>query len=407
MNNWMKPAAFFLTSLCAGGAIAQTQAAPTDEIANPASGTSAVAYVYVQNVKVPGHPKNGGDLYGFAAAANGQLTSLAGSPYNYNVTPQADNGTFMFGMESNNSTIDSFRVASNGVPSKVDSLNTAAYDTGTCGYAGFFQIDKTGSKLYNVAFTPDCTASRPEDVQSYSINGSTGQLGFMSQGGEMAGGAVHLSVLGNNDYSYMVDVDIEGPQQFGFATYKRLSNGVMQLTGDQWLLPAGSLGPESEEPGATFFWPELTATDASNHLVAILHEYDQDLNDFGEYVAVYTVASNGNLSTTNTFAQLPSINGNATSVSVSSSQKLLAVGGDGLEVLHYNGASAPTAFKTLLAGQPVQQVSWDKTGHLYAIVLQSGNGKLHVFNTSATSITEAPGSPYSIANPEAMVVQSK
>lgn len=399
-----------LAFICAGGALAQTPEALTGNAVPDGSSSAAVAYVYVQNVKVVANPQDGGNLYAFAAAANGKLTAVSGSPLNFNVAPQGHNDKYLFGMESNDSTIDSFLVESNGGLKKVDSLKTSIYDTGSCGNPGFFSLDKSGTKLYNVSFSADCTAVYPEKVQSFSIDGSNGELGLLNITDEDPGSGVHFSVLGNNNYSFMATANFETASDYGFATYKKLSNGSVEYMGNQWLMPSGNLGPESEEPGATFFDAELTATDASNHLVAVLHQYDQDFNDFGEFIAVYTSDSNGNLSTTNTYAQLPQVPENVYAIDVSPSGKLLAVAGDGVQLLHYNGANPPTSYKSLLSGKLVRQVAWDGDNHLYAIVesfAHPGTGELHVFTATPTSVTEAPGSPYSIPNPEVLLVATK
>jgi hypothetical protein len=41
--------------------------------------------------------------------------------------------------------------------------------------------------------------------------------------------------------------------------------------------------------------------------------------------------------------------------------------------------------------------------HLYVL----GASKLYVFTATPTSVSQAPGSPYSIANPSALIVQPR
>jgi hypothetical protein len=177
----------------------------------------------------------------------------------------------------------------------------------------------------------------------------------------------------------------------------------MEYLGDQWLMPAGNIGPAPEEPQAEFYWPEISAADSSNHLAAVLHLYDQSLDDFGEFVAVYTAGSNGELSTTNTYQDMPSVAENASWMQVSPSGKYLAVAGSGLEVFHFNGANPVTKLKALLSNVSVLQAGWDNNGHLYAL----SNSHLYVYTVTSTSVTEAPGSPYSISDAESMIVQIK
>lgn len=53
----------------------------------------------------------------------------------------------------------------------------------------------------------------------------------------------------------------------------------------------------------------------------------------------------------------------------------------------------------------VDQIAWDNGNNLYAIS-QSTN-KLFVFAVTDTSVTQAPGSPYTITTPTAIVVLPK
>jgi hypothetical protein len=48
---------------------------------------------------------------------------------------------------------------------------------------------------------------------------------------------------------------------------------------------------------------------------------------------------------------------------------------------------------------------WDNANHLYAISRSAG--KLYVFTVATTSVTQAPGSPHSITNPENLIVLPK
>jgi hypothetical protein len=50
-------------------------------------------------------------------------------------------------------------------------------------------------------------------------------------------------------------------------------------------------------------------------------------------------------------------------------------------------------------------VFWDNDHHLYAI--SGAAGLLYVFTVTEKNVTQAPGSPYSITNPENMIVLPK
>jgi hypothetical protein len=80
------------------------------------------------------------------------------------------------------------------------------------------------------------------------------------------------------------------------------------------------------------------------------------------------------------------------------------VGGQGFQVLHFNGGAQATAFSKLL--QPKYafvSFAWDDDDHLYAL----GGGMLFVYKVTTTSITEVPGSPYSIPEATQVLALSK
>jgi hypothetical protein len=91
-------------------------------------------------------------------------------------------------------------------------------------------------------------------------------------------------------------------------------------------------------------------------------------------------------------------------LSVSPSGKLLAAGGNGFQVFHFNQANPVTRYTGLL--QPkIQflQFGWDKNNHLFAL----GSRALYVYTVTPTSIKEAPGSPYSIPEASSVIVLDK
>jgi len=124
-------------------------------------------------------------------------------------------------------------------------------------------------------------------------------------------------------------------------------------------------------------------------------------------LAAYTVNSGGNLTTTSTYKNMPSVLvGGVTDYSMSPSGKFLAVGGSsGFEVFHFNGASPITKYTGLLTNNEVDQMFWDNANHVYAISRTAG--KLYVFTVTSTGVTQAPGSPHSIRNPSSIIVLPK
>ena len=86
--------------------------------------------------------------------------------------------------------------------------------------------------------------------------------------------------------------------------------------------------------------------------------------------------------------------------------KFLAVGGtSGVQIFHFNGAKPLTKFTGLIAATDLYQMFWDNANHLYA--LSETAGKLYVFTVTSTGVTQAPGSPHTIANPISIIVLPK
>jgi hypothetical protein len=129
--------------------------------------------------------------------------------------------------------------------------------------------------------------------------------------------------------------------------------------------------------------------------------------DGAPQIATYSADSDGNLSTTSTLKNMPETAVvNVIHIGISPSGKLLAVSGTGgLQVFHFNGSKPVTHYSDLLTSDEIDQFYWDNDNHLYAI--SQSAGKLFVFKVTSTSYKEAPGSPYSISNPQNIVVQAK
>ena len=100
-------------------------------------------------------------------------------------------------------------------------------------------------------------------------------------------------------------------------------------------------------------------------------------------------------------------------IKMSPSGKLLAVAGNagvvagtgGLQVFHFNGANPITHYTGLIARDEIDQIFWDNDNHLYAI--SHSASKLFVFTITPTSVIQAPGSPYTITNPQNITVLPK
>jgi hypothetical protein len=87
-------------------------------------------------------------------------------------------------------------------------------------------------------------------------------------------------------------------------------------------------------------------------------------------------------------------------MNMSPSGKLLAVadyqaGADsGVQIFHFNGAEPITPFSALLTTAPIDTIRWDKNNHLFA--LSYSTNQLFVYTITPTTISQAPGSPYTV-----------
>ena len=130
-------------------------------------------------------------------------------------------------------------------------------------------------------------------------------------------------------------------------------------------------------------------------------------------LAVWTADANGAITTTDTSATMPETKvSTPMDMKISPSGTLLAVGGiGGLQVFHFNGGNSITADTDVLTTDSIARVGWDSHNHLYAIT-QNGvgmnSGKLYVFTVPDTGSPQAArGSPYTLATPWDLAVQSK
>jgi hypothetical protein len=91
-------------------------------------------------------------------------------------------------------------------------------------------------------------------------------------------------------------------------------------------------------------------------------------------------------------------------VSTQGCSPLLAVGGSGFQIFHFNGSRPVTHYTGVLQpSENFERFGWDGDNHLYAL----SSGELYVYTVTSTSIEEASGSPYSIPEASSVIVLSK
>ena len=375
-------------SVCASTIFTVAQAAPQTGTLSP-SNSAPVALVYVSS-----NPSSSDYLIqAYTAAANGSLVATVGQNFSQPLSYLTASSHFLFATDGVN--LDSFSVAQNdGAFTEVDSVNAQALGGGCGGPINVF-LDRTGSTLYDLDFLGSQCANNA--YQEFSVT-STGTLDYMGAPVASPGFETPLSFLGNNQYGYSATCYHFDPVVFG---YERASDGSLT---ELSIVPAMPLGASGQE-----YCPSLGATDSANHLAVVMSPiYDSNWQPAGpNQLGVYTADASGNLTTTSRHSNMPAVvAGSVNQIVISPSGKLLAVAGSaGLQVFHFNGANPITRYTGLLAKDPIAQIFWDNSNHLYAV--SPSAGKLYVFTVTSASAVAAPGSPYLIKNPLGLAVLSE
>jgi len=364
-------------------ASAQVTSSPAENgTSNPTS--SPVAYVYVSN-SVNGTTNQ---ITGYAAASNGALTAISGSPFKQNVNWMAVNGAWLFGVANLDEDIYSFKIGSNGALALKDKYTVVTNGDGVISV----YLDHTGSTLYGDLYSTN------NDYLSYSINQSNGMITAI---GDLPGGPSNnspLSFIGNNVFGYSSSCYHFAAEIIGI---KRASSGTLSYL-------SNFNPPYPAEKSGGFYCPWLAVADPTNHLAIAMEPLSSTWAQDGPWqLATYTVGASGNLTTNSTYQNMPSVLvGTVSDYWMSPSGKYLAVGGSsGFQIFHFNGANPITKFTGLLTSSPINQILWDNANHVYALSQQAG--KLFVYTVTSTGVTQAPGSPHAIKGPQNLIVLPK
>jgi hypothetical protein len=119
-----------LSALSVSAAIAQNLSAQELSASNAQAAVSSapVAFVYVSNT--PGGGANKVNAY--AAAANGKLTPIPGSPFANNLTSMVVNGKYLFGSTKSGIYVAAYSIQPSGALRLMTSTNIAQYNTSGC-----------------------------------------------------------------------------------------------------------------------------------------------------------------------------------------------------------------------------------------------------------------------------------
>jgi hypothetical protein len=338
----------------------------------------------------------------FAAAANGKLTVIPGAPFKADIGDMAVNGKYLFGSTFSSKYIAQFLIQPNGALQWTRSTNIVQHDQPGCSSVlGSLVLDHTGTTIYDEVLDFDNCGSNV--AQSFKVEKPSGALQYLGNDRtlDLFGGP--LSFIGNNIYAYGAECD------FFVGLYVPTIRGFQRQSGG--LLTSVNISasaPPVPRP-QDLYCPALTAADATNHVAISFQAIDTNTsgNDGLPQLATYTADNAGNLSTTSTYNNMPTTNvGLVFDLKMSPSGKLLAVAGlNGLQLFHFNGSNPITHYTGLIIASDIEQCYWDNSNHLYA--LSSGGNKLYVFTVTPTSVSQVPGSPYTVKEPITLVVQPK
>ena len=356
-------------------------------------GSGAAALIYVSS-NTSDNSGSSNFIESFAADDSGQLTPIAGSPFSLNVADMVGKGNYLYGTDGVN--IFTFAIAADGSLTQAGSVNAQQYNNpNNCGGPEFLFLDHSGSTLYDLDFFSDCSNNA---YQSFGIDASSGSLKYL--GMTSASSPVFeagLSFLGNNAFAYGSSCYQLNQQIFSF---RRNSDGTLTLATN-----LASATPLPTAPDGQTYCPWLAAADNSDHFAVSVTPMDTStFQPVGPpQLAVYTADSSGGESTASTDQNMPQVaTTTINDMEMSTDGGFLAVGGTGLQIFQFNGGNPITQLTDLLTNETIDQVAWDKTNHLYAI--SNSSGQLFVFSVTASGVTQAPGSPYTITSPVNLAV---
>ena len=348
---------------------------------------AAVASIYVAEPN---------SILGYTADADGSLTAIPGSPFPISVYGLAVTGRYLFGSSFDGVHVNSYRIQSDGSLVFATSTDINQFNVGTTCQnlqASPLVLDHTGATLYTVAYHGiGCNST---SYKSFAIDKTTGGLTYLGDSGTRPVWNSPLRFSADNRFAYGAGCVGGLTSPFwaeSFGILKRSSSGLLTYTN------ASAPKPPTKD-NTYFFCRSLTAADPADNLIVGVYKLDAastSLFNEGSMLATYDMQSNGSLTTTSKYNNMPWVTevGELEDLQMSPSGKFIAVaGGNGLIVRHANGDHPPTRYTGLLTSDLIGQTFWDNANHLYAVSLY---GRLHVYTITADSYSEAPGSPYSI-----------
>lgn len=363
----------------------------------------SIATIYIQT-------KSG--VVVFTEASNGKLTEVKGSPFPVSGQMEDIGGNFLISVGT--TILHVYQIESNGAVGKqISEINTASYGGSKCGGTGGqgSVLNHAGKYLYvqlNSLTNNACAAWQTYRLESDGYLQFVGDMEYyQSFDGSLYAASAVPTISSSDKFGYSSFVNYgncpgDGQPCPAFSAFVSNAEGVFEINSK-----FSTTGPEPP-PGNTWYpyAGPFERADGNGHIAALLTPVDSG-NGFGRIqLASYTInPTTGALSSSNSYEKMPFLEigdwdqcacyGSILAMSMSPSGDVVAVGGEGLQLFHFNGAATPTSFGgTLGAGEQFQQLEWDNNKHLFA--LSYGAGQIFQYTVTSTSITQAPGSPYQV-----------
>jgi hypothetical protein len=353
-----------------------------DQEISEATSATPIAHVYIQVT-------NGVNVYSESAA--GKLTLVKGSPFKISGQMEGITGSHLLSVGT--TLLHSYQLAPNGaVGGQIASISTAEYDSDDCGPTTGSEavLDHSGRYFYVQLFggPGDCGGS---DLQTYQI-GSNGGFTFIGNlYTEESGVPLATLVVDSSDkYAYSFLYDLSDYTHFQpFTDMNDLAyNSAFSLQ-----------NPAADPSSPNYLEPYLLAPGPDEQLAVLLVQcpIGDDVCNGASQLASYTIdPTTGGISSTNTQDNAPTLEITPIGIDMSYDGKFVAIGGgSGIQVFNFNGAAVPTQLSPLkLSEVQIDQVRWDKAGHLFALSYESQ--ELYVFNVSTAHGLFQIGEPISV-----------
>lgn len=348
------------------------KSSPVTFTVSSGSGSGYVAYVFNATEPLNGGEGNTPTLQEIGVESNGNEAygQVIDVPKfaEYGI---AANASYVF-IPDGQSDIYAYTIGASG-----ELAQGATTDTSAEGGQGPVFFDTTKSTLYSWT-----ESANPPKINAWSI-GEHGALTLVNSVSVDFTAPTIPQVPFTIDGTRAYFSDCPGRSQVYFAGFRRASSGALTEFNPNPNLPAA--------PSGTGYCPVGAAIPDNSHVVIAL--MDLNNSNFGfmdTQFAVYTIASNGTLSTTNTSATMPELGSMPNAYTFDPTGVWLAVGDtSGVDLFRYsNGVLTHTDSLTLSGG--VAQVNWDASGHLFLVGQPCCGGTAVYTVTSSGSLTPAP-----------------